>query len=390
MATAMENLQDMTASALRQFNSDQSVSWNWGTNWTNVNTMFETFINKNLFPKLDETTLINVALGNRFNWLAKEKDFIGQYSEEYVIMDTVPINMNLSKNEELMLKRNYPKMATRLYGQGVLKKTKFTLNNNDTRLNFSTLKDATAYAIGVYRKRLSDINVMEELEIKGMIVDYALNQASTKRTVTSREELFTEVFEGVLNIQNNSSKYNEAFKASGGSIGRYTTTTKLDNLLILTNDAMKTYLLDSKLANTFQVAGLDLSQRIMSFDDLGGIWKVLKDVTITEQATLDVFRSMGDYQMSMGDIISKDTVITFDVSALVEFAVAATVIEIKPPSELFAYVFDLDKLRYKRSTKDMLKEPFYNGEFDEINYWLHYYSFKSMSPFFNSILVTGV
>src|SRR5690606_30778950 len=139
--------------ALVQFNKDYSAGWSWGSNWTNVNTMFETFVNKYLFPKLDETLLINVALGNRFNWLAKEKDFIGQYSEEYVILDTVPVNMNLTKNEELMLKRNYPKMATRLYAQGVLKKTKFTLNNNDVRLNFLTLKDATNYALGVYRKR---------------------------------------------------------------------------------------------------------------------------------------------------------------------------------------------------------------------------------------------
>ena len=29
--------------------------------------------------------------------LAKEVDFISQYSEEYVIMDTVPTNMDLSK-----------------------------------------------------------------------------------------------------------------------------------------------------------------------------------------------------------------------------------------------------------------------------------------------------
>ena len=44
---------------------------------------------------------------------------------------------------------------------------------------------------------------------------------------------------------------------------------------------------------------------------------------------------------------------------------------------------------YRRNTKGMLKQPFYNGEFDEVTYWLHYYSFKSMSPFFNSILVRG-
>ncbi|MEI2419682.1 hypothetical protein V6O07_05365, partial [Arthrospira platensis SPKY2] len=122
-----------SVSALKQYNSDYGTAWTFGENWTNVSKNFETFVNKYLFPKLNETTLQNVSLGNRFEWLAKEIDFISQYSEEYVILDTVPVNMNLSKNEELMLKRNYPKMATKLYGQGVLKKSKFTLNNNDVR-----------------------------------------------------------------------------------------------------------------------------------------------------------------------------------------------------------------------------------------------------------------
>src|SRR5699024_6222520 len=167
-----------------------------------------------------------------------------------VILDTVPVNMNLSKNDELMLKRNYPQMAKKLYGQGVLKKKKFTLNNNDDKNNFLTLGDATRYALGVYRNRISDINVSEEFEIKGTILDYALNNVKEKREVASRDELFTEVFESILNIQNNSAKYNEANEASGGSIGRYTTVTALKDVIILTNDAMKTYLLESKLANT--------------------------------------------------------------------------------------------------------------------------------------------
>ena len=373
-------------SALEQYNHDYSKSWDFGTNWSNVSTEFETFINKYLFPKLNETTLQNVALGNRFEWLAKEIDFISQYSEEYVILDTVPVNMNLSKNEELMLKRNYPQMATKLYGQGVLKKTKFTLNNNDVRHNFLTLGDATRYALGVYRKRISDINVSEEFEIKGTILDYALNHVKEKREVASRDELFTEVFEGILNIQNNSAKYNEANEASGGSIGRYTTVTALKDVIILTNDAMKTYLLESKLANTFHVAGLDLSDRIISFDDLGGLFKLTKDVTVNSDDTVDIFRSMGDYQVSKGDLIPEGSVLTFDVSELEEFT--GNVEEVKPKSDLFAYIFDLNKLRYRRNTKGMLKPPFYNGEFDEITYWLHYYSFKSMSPFFNSILVS--
>ena len=373
--------------ALDQYNSDFSAQWDFGTNWSNVATDFETFINKYLFPKLNETAVHNVALGNRFEWLAKEIDFIGQYSEEYVILDTLPVNMNLSKTEELMLKRNYPKMATKLYGQGVLKKTKFTLNNNDTRHNFLTLGDATKYALAVYKKRISDINVSEETEVKGTIIDYALNHVKDKRTVTSRDELFTEIFECVLNLQNNSTKYNEADTASGGTLGRYTTVSKLSDIVILTNDSMKTYLLDTKLANTFQVAGLDLSDRIISFDDLGGLWKTTADVTISESATLEKFGYMGDYQVNAGDIVPEGSVLTFDVSDLTEFA--GNVEEIKPDNDLFAYVFDINKLRYRRHTKGMLKQPFYNGEFDEITYWLHYYSYKSMSPFYNSILVTG-
>ena len=373
--------------ALDQYNSDFSAQWDFGTNWSNVATDFETFVNKYLFPKLNETAVHNVALGNRFEWLAKEIDFIGQYSEEYVILDTLPVNMNLSKTEELMLKRNYPHMATKLYGQGVLKKTKFTLNNNDTRHNFLTLGDATKYALAVYKKRISDINVSEETEVKGTIIDYALNHVKDRRTVTSRDELFTEIFEGILNIQNNSTKYNEADTASGGTLGRYTTVSKLSDIAILTNDSMKTYLLDTKLANTFQVAGLDLSDRIISFDDLGGLWKTTADVTISESATLEKFGYMGDYQVNAGDIVPEGSVLTFDVSDLTEFV--GNVEEIKPNSDLFAYVFDINKLRYRRHTKGMLKQPFYNGEFDEITYWLHYYSFKSMSPFYNSILVTG-
>ena len=45
---------------------------------------------------------------------------------------------------------------------------------------------------------------------------------------------------------------------------------------------MKTFLLDTKLANTYQVEGLDLSDRIISFDDLGGIWKTTADITIAD------------------------------------------------------------------------------------------------------------
>ncbi len=50
--------------------------------------------------------------------------------------------------------------------------------------------------------------------------------------------------------------------------------------MILTTDSVKAYLLNTKIANTFQIAGLDLTNHIISFDDLGGIWKITDDATI--------------------------------------------------------------------------------------------------------------
>lgn len=379
---------DSTKASLQDFNHDYGKQWTFGENWSNVNTMFETYVNKYLFPKINETLLIDIALGNRFNWLAKEQDFIGQYSEEYVIMDTIPIEMNLSKSAELMLKRNYPQMATRLYGSGIVKKQKFTLNNNDVRFNFQTLGDATNYALGVLRKKISDINVQEEKEIRAMMVDYAINQLqdSNRRTASSKEDLTERVFEAILNMQNNSAKYNEVHKASGGKLGQYTTVSKLKDIAILTTDSLKSYLLDTKIANTFQMAGIDFTDHVISFDDLGGVYKTTKDVTLANEDTINYLRAFGDYQAMIGDVIPMGSVFTFNVSDLKEFN--GNIEEIKPDGELFAFIFDINALKYKRNTKGMLKEPFYNGEYDEMTYWIHYYSFKAMSPFFNKILIT--
>jgi len=389
----LEKTQDLLAqnikSSLQNFNHDYGKSWTFGENWSNVNTYFETYVNKYLFPKINETLLINIELGNRFNWLAKEQDFIGQYSEEYVIMDTVPVSMNLGKNEELMLKRHYPKMATKLYGAGIVKKQKFTLNNNDVRFNFQTLGDATNYALGVFRKKISDINVLEEKEIRAMMVDYALNQLSdtNKRIAQSKEELADQVFTAILNMQNNSAKYNEVNKASGGSIGQYTTVSKLKDIGILTTDTVKSYLLNTKIANTFQMAGIDFTDHVISFDDLGGVYKATEDITINDEQTVQYLRNFGDYQTIVGDVVPAGSIFTYDVTPIEEFN--GKIEEIKPHSEIFAFIFDTNALKYKRNTQGMLKQPFYNGEFDEVTHWIHYYSFKAISPFFNKILITS-
>ena len=374
--------------ALITHNTETGHAWTFGSNWDSTGKEFETFVNKYLFPKLNETLVIEAVLGNSFDWLAKEVDFIGQYSEEYVILDTVPIEMDLSKNAELMLKREYPKMATKLYGQGILKKTKFTLNNNDARLNFLTIGDAISYAVAVYKKRISDINLAEEREIKAMLVDYGINHAKDQREVSTMEELFEVLTEAILNLQNNSEKHNEASEASGGTVGRFTTVSKLSDLVILTTDKVKRYLLNTFLAQTFHAEGIDLSKIIISFDDLGGAFRVTADegVTVTAEA-LKTLQAFGDYQIQVGDVIPKGYVFTYDVSALDGFT--GNVEEIKPETDLFAMVLDARAIRYKRFTKGMLKEPFYNGEFDEVTYWIHYYSFKAISPFYNKVVVKG-
>lgn len=382
-----DKLTQAVRTSLITHNTDTGHAWTFGTNWDSTqHKEFETYVNKYLFPKLNETLIIEAVLGNRFDWLAKEVDFIGQYSEEYVILDSVPVEMDLSKNAELMLKRNYPKMATKLYGQGILKKVKFTLNNNDVRLNFLTIGDAITYAVSVYRKKITDINVAEEREVKAMLIDYAVNHAKDKRTVTSLEELFETLSEAVLNLQNNSEKHNEANTASGGAIGRFTTVSKLSDLVIVTTDKVKRYLLNTFLANTFHAEGIDLSKIIISFDDLGGAYRVTEDVSVTA-SMLPTLQAFGDYQTQVGDVIPKGYVFTYDVSQVE--GLKEKVNEIKPESDLFAMVLDARAIRYKRFTKGMLKQPFYNGEFDEITYWIHYYSFKAISPFYNKVVIQG-
>lgn len=384
MTSQKRAIAEAVQGAMIQFNNDTQNSWSFGANWNNQGTAFETFVNHYLFPKLNETLIVETVNGNRFDFIAQEVDFISQYSEEYVILDSVPISMDLTKNAELMLKRNYPKMASKLYQQGILKKVKFTLNNNDNRLNWLTIGDAVKYAISVYKKKISDINITEEAEIKAMLLDYALNFTKDKRTVTSMQGLFQEITNAILNLQNNSAKHNETSTASGGAIGRFTTISKMKDLLIITSDAAKAYLLDTKLANTFQANGIDLSSHIISFDELGGVYKTTKDVKVTELIKKKL-EAYGDYQVEIDDIIPVKSVFTFDVTDVI----TENIEEIKPKGEYFAAIYDVRGIRYKRCTKGMLKEPFYNGEFDETTHWIHYYSMKALSPFYNKVTITS-
>lgn len=388
IAKATDAVKQATKMSMELWNKQQGKSWDWGTSWTNVGSDFETYINKYLFPKIQTTDIIQIDLTNRFDWLAKEMTLVGQLSEEYVIADSVPVNLTLTKSADLMLKQKYPQMITKLYAQGNIRKMKFTLNDNDVRLNFQNLADGVAYALAVYRKAISDINYNEELEMKAMLVDYANNQATDIVEVASMQDLFDTMFNKMLDFQDSSDKHHEAVKASGGNLLRYTTKTALKDIIILTTNKAKTYALNSRIANTFNTAGIDMTQKLMSFSDLGGVYELTADVKITDSDSLAKMQAMGDYQVEVGDVIPEGSVIAYDVSSTTDFK--GKVKEIKPitgDEAVWAYIFDAKKIRYKRNTANMWKKPFENPEFVEQTHWLHYYTQKNMSPFYNSCVL---
>lgn len=373
--------------SLQQYNATFGKEWSLGASWSNVGTEFETYVMDFLFPKLNETTLIQKDLGNRFDFIAVEREFIGQLDEEYVFKDTIPINLNLSKAERSLLKRNYPKIMSKLYSGMFVKKQKFTLNNNDVRQNFSTLGDAIKYALGMYKKIISDLNYSEELEIKSMLVDYS-SHAVDKRKVSSLDEMTTAILEGILNLQNTSHKHNEYKEASNGRIGRYSTVTKLEDVSVLTTDKIKAFFLNESNATKFNIDGIDLTKRIMSFEDLGGTWIVTEDFAIENMETIKLMREFGNYEIELGDLIEEGSMISYDVTELADFK--GKLREVKPENpELFAYVYDINKIRYHRNTKNMIKQPFYNQDSDEYNHMIMLPQSKNMSPFFNNILFTG-
>ena len=46
------NLKQPLSESLKMWNTDKNLAWTLGTNYSNVGTQFETYVNKYLFPKL--------------------------------------------------------------------------------------------------------------------------------------------------------------------------------------------------------------------------------------------------------------------------------------------------------------------------------------------------
>ena len=116
-------LTQIASEALSQFNETYDKNWSFGNNYTSEGTDLDVFFNKVLFPKIAETNAIIPKNGNRFNWLVKEVDLISQLSEDYVILDSIPIGLNLNKSGMIMFETNFRRMASKLYNVGNIKKS---------------------------------------------------------------------------------------------------------------------------------------------------------------------------------------------------------------------------------------------------------------------------
>ena len=378
-----KTLTEVVKESLDQFNLSKGKDYDFGTSWYKVSKDFNDLVSNFLFPKMNESTLVVKPLGNRFDFLAVEDDNVAQLSEEYVILDSIPVNLDLNKERIQLLETNYPKVANMVYGSGKAKKVKFTLDDTFIRRNFATLKDGINFVLGVYAKKVSDINVNEEQEMKITLLTYALEVTKDKRSVADINAMIDETYVALLNLQNNSSSYNESSQIVALP---YTTQTDLKDILIITSDNIKYKILNTKIANTFNSAGLDISNHIMSFDNFNNMYRATKDIKVTAKE-LEVFQLMGDYQMSINDTIPKGSIFHFDESLLGEKLKTITDLEKIQVEREFVYILDINKIKYKRNTKDMLVKHF-NPEFKETNYWLHYYSKKNISPFYNNIFIS--
>lgn len=390
-------LQGAIAASINQWNENQGASWTLGTNWSNVGTDFETFVHKNFFPKLTETIQNLPRIGNPFQWLAKQRPIVGQYREEFAVMDQLPTGVNLGTDAQLLLNPLYPKVKTRLYQNGFRRKMKFTIDlSGDITQNFLTLQDGIDYVTGAYINALNSINITEMREMFGAIVDYTKNNLSNtqKFTVSSLDEAIHNTYVAMARMQTPTSGMNEGMTAAGPAVGRLTRQSPLNRLMIICSDTAYAHLLDTVIANTFQIAGLDITEHILTFPTLDntapndGVYKLTADVVITEQQTVDTLNAFGIYNARIGTVYKEGAVFTFDVSELTEFADRFEQIGLSDDNEII--IIDTASIMYLQDTSNMVQQ-FNNPEVDGVTYYLKYNSTKNISPFTNKAIVqTGV
>lgn len=373
--------------ALNEFNQSYGKQWKATAPWTgDVAIHFTNFLNNNLFPKLASTHFHEAILGDAWSFATKNDPNVASYDEEYAFTDVIPRNLNMSKANTTLFRRNYKTIMTNLYGVGNYRLLSFSLESNYTRRNFATIADACAYALGAYKHCIQMINIDEERQKTAMIVDYANQHVRVKQNATSLEDMAHKLNLLLMNMTSNSDLYNEACEMTGNQKMRYTTTTDMSNLMILTTTDVKEYMLGTLLANTYQTKGIDITNMIMAFPTLEYAWEATTDIKLTAEQVAEL-RLFGDEDTDTGDIMPEGSIITLNPNEFLP-TLKDNFKPIKPEGSTWAMVFDVRCLKFARFTDGMVEPPFINPGVKEYKYYMHYYHRNNISPFYNKAVVT--
>ena len=99
--------------ALNEFNQSYGKQWKATAPWTgDVAIHFTNFLNNNLFPKLASTHFHEAILGDAWSFATKNDPNVASYDEEYAFTDVIPRNLNMSKANTTLFRRNYKTIMT--------------------------------------------------------------------------------------------------------------------------------------------------------------------------------------------------------------------------------------------------------------------------------------
>lgn len=374
--------------SLKQFNTSYGRSYTLTTPWTpTVAFDFTNYLANNFFPALSETKFHRNQLGDAFRFVTTNDDNIGAYAQEYAFLDMIPQDLDSSKVTNIFVD-NYKKTMVNVIGSGTYRRMSFTVNPMYTRRVFSTLGEVLAYVVEQYTHCISMINLDEERRKLGTLVNYA-NTAITKedQVIEAKDlnDMVSKINLTMMNMQSQTDVYNEATQMLGATASRYTIKTDKSDLMILTTNKVKNYITNSLYPNTWDKEGIDISNMFMTFPKLGMAWKSTEEFQLTEEM-IPQLRALGDDQSESGDLVLKDTMITIDPQKFAP-TLADKFTLIEPDTEDWALLIDAKAIKFSEFTDGMARPPFVNEGVQTSKYYLHYYTRKYISPFYNKAII---
>nr|DAK50478.1 MAG TPA: Major capsid protein [Caudoviricetes sp.] len=378
--------------AFREQAAEAIVAWNKdypenpisvGQNWSGLSeAMHGTFMFEYLLPKVGRTDLYQVKIQDRFIRYTKMLLNMAQFNEEYTMTDIVPTMLREDADVMTNFKTNFPKMRTKFYNEGQVYQYRYSINPKD-RLKFSSIGDCLRAQQAIYDNVISSFNMYNEDAKKAAIIDYAMRSVKDTTKVENADDLVQLILLKYLNLQSKSHHHNEADLAAGDANTRKTTVSNGEDLLIITTDEIKLFILNSVIANTFQVAGIDITNQISSFEDLGGNYELKEAVTITSDKTKTAFEAMGFMFDRPSVTFPKGSKFNWDITQLEEFE--GKYREIKPQSKYWFAMYDVNAFRFEMNRENgiRIQDDSINGWSGVVNVTVSMMTNNNISPFAN-------